>query len=79
MHREIKQLARQARRQGWRITRQANSHLTFYPPQAPDTRITASATPSDSRALRNLLADLKRYGFQPQVHTKSGRRRTRHI
>lgn len=48
--------------QGWRVKRRASGHMTFYAPNGKDM-VTASGTPSDSRAWLNFRSQLKRAGY----------------
>ena len=58
--REIAQLAKKARRQGWTIVRQ-RKHMVFISPTGE--KIFTSSTPSDPRAWKNLRAMLRRTGL----------------
>jgi predicted RNA binding protein YcfA (HicA-like mRNA interferase family) len=54
-------LARQAAAQGWTIRRTKSSHLIWISPTG--ARVVTSSTPSDTRAVRNHRARLKRAGL----------------
>jgi hypothetical protein len=58
---ELKEIIREAERQGWRVEKSGHG-WRFY---APDKEhiVHAAATPSDRRAINNLVSDLRRYGF----------------
>jgi hypothetical protein len=60
---DLKEIARAAENQGWRIVRRRGGHLAFY---APDGKhiVHSSATPSDYRATANLVAELRKHGFR---------------
>jgi len=55
-------LIKAARKQGWRVTLSKNGHLKFVPPDPEAPIVHAGGTPSDVRATRNLIADLRRTG-----------------
>ncbi len=61
---DIKDLAKAAKEQGWRVERTKKMHWRFVPGN-PAMRICIfSGTPSDRRAIHNFLADLRRSGFR---------------
>jgi len=53
-----------ARGQGWRVERTKKMHWRFIPKDPGKPICIFSGTPSDYRAIRNFLADLRRSGFQ---------------
>jgi predicted RNA binding protein YcfA (HicA-like mRNA interferase family) len=57
---DIRQLSRQLRHQGWRVTATNGDHLRFEGPEGQ--LVFGPATPSDHRAIRNLVAKLRREG-----------------
>ncbi len=59
---DLRDIVREARRQGWKVLPTKGGHLEFRSPQGQ--RIFGPSTPSDWRAVRNLLAHLKRGGFE---------------
>ncbi len=59
----VKDLEKAAREQGWRVTRTTKGHWQFWPPDRRIPPATFAGTPSDWRAIRNLIADLRRKGF----------------
>lgn len=63
MKREVRELVREAKRQGWRVEQLKSGHIRLY---APDGKhiVHVSGTPSDRRTLANTIADMRRYGFQ---------------
>jgi len=60
---ELKEIVRAAETQGWRVEQRRGGHLFFYAPDGKNI-VTSGSTPSDSRALRNLIAQLRRHGFE---------------
>lgn len=58
---ELHDIAKCARAQGWNIERTRNGHVRFV---GPDGNIViGSGTPSDKRANKNMLAALRRCGM----------------
>lgn len=68
---EVNQLVKQAKAQGWFITRTKTTHLKWMSPTGKF--FFSSGTPSDSRAIKNLKRDLKVNGFL-EFNNKKGRR-----
>ncbi len=60
----LKELARQALAQGWRVEYTGTGHWKWYPPPPAAGLVVTSSTPSDSRAFKNIEADLRRHGFK---------------
>jgi len=60
---ELKEIAREAERQGWRVGKTKKGHPQFFAPDGENI-ITAAGTPSDHRSIDNLIARLRRYGFK---------------
>jgi hypothetical protein len=60
---ELKEIVKAAGEQGWRVKTTKRQHLLFLAPDGIN-KVTAGGTPSDHRALDNLLSDLRRYGFK---------------
>ncbi len=59
---DLRCLLRDLKRAGWRI--EQSRHLRLYPPSGgPSVRV--SCTPSDARAIQNILSDL-RHALQPE-------------
>ncbi len=50
--------------QEWRVERTSKNQIQFFPPPPSKVIITASGTPSDWRAIKNLLSHLRREGFR---------------
>jgi hypothetical protein len=59
----LRDLEKAAKRQGWRIDRTTAGHPRFWPPDSSTPPAIFSGTPSDRRAIRNFLADLRRKGL----------------
>lgn len=59
---EIRPIAKAAKRQGWEIHGTRNSHNVWISPDG--RKVYTSATPSDPRAMKNFLAELRRNGYQ---------------
>ena len=64
MNKAMKKLTKQAEAQGWRVEPTRNGHIRFLAPDGKTIVIWAS-TPSDHRAWKNGLSQMKRAGFQP--------------
>lgn len=60
---EIKRLVRDLELQGWRVELRKSGHYVAYAPDG-EHMVTFASTPSDHRALRNILALLRRYGYK---------------
>lgn len=60
---DMRDIERAARDQGWRIERTSAGHLKFLHPDPAQGTVIASGTPGDQRAIKNLLAQLRRRGF----------------
>lgn len=52
-----------ARAQQWRIEASRGGHLKCFPPDPRAAIVTVAGTPSDHRALRNILAMMRRSGL----------------
>lgn len=52
-----------AREQGWEVSRTKKAHWRFVPPDPTERIVLTSGTPSNSRTVRNLLAELTRQAF----------------
>jgi hypothetical protein len=59
---EVKEIIRAARRQEWRVKTTKRGHVQFFAPDG-ESIVTSSGTPSDPRALANLIAQLRKYEF----------------
>lgn len=60
---ELKEIIREAERQGWRVGKTKKGHPQFFVPDGENI-VTAAGTPSDHRSIDNLVARLRRYGFK---------------
>ena len=60
----IEDLATMAHRQGWRVERTKRRHWRFVPPDPRAPAVVHGGSPSDHRAIRNIIADLRRSGLQ---------------
>jgi len=60
VNKDLAGLARFARQHGWDIT-QGRSHLKWYGPEGQ--LVVTSRTPSDRRAIANVVAVLRRHGL----------------
>jgi lipocalin len=58
---DVEKLLMEATRQGWRIEDRGRRYLCFSPDGS--TVVTVSKTPSAQNALRNILSDLRKGGF----------------
>lgn len=59
----LRDLEKAAKEQGWEVGRTKKGHPKFVPPDPMKEIVIGSGTPSDWRAMKNLLAQLKRQGF----------------
>ena len=60
---DLPDIEQAAEQQGWRVGRTAKGSPIFYPPDQSRGPIYGSGTPSDSRSIRNLLAEFKAAGL----------------
>lgn len=60
---DIRDIEKAARAQGWQIGTSKKGHLRWVPPDPSKPIVVGSGTPSDHRAVRNFLAQLKRSGL----------------
>jgi hypothetical protein len=58
-----KDLRKAAREQGWEIGQTSKGHTRWVPPDKTKPIVVGSGTPGDQRAIKNLLAQLRRSGF----------------
>ena len=59
---EVKELVRAAKKQGWRVRETTKGYLLFDP--SGRHKESVHKTPSDWRSLRHSLSRMKRYGFE---------------
>lgn len=67
---DLRDIEEAAREQGFRVGRTKRGHSVFYPPDPQSGPVFGSGTPGDQRSLRNLLAQLRRAGFDWPPHRK---------
>lgn len=60
---DIRKIEQAARKQGFRVERTSKGHIRFVPPDPTKAIVIASGTPSDTRAIHNLVARLRRSGL----------------
>lgn len=60
---ELKEIVKAAEKQNWRIKKTKKGHLMFLCPDGINS-LTTGGTPGDHRAIDNLLAQLRSYGFK---------------
>ena len=60
-NKDIQQLITKATKQGWRVERTKGSHLKWRPPRGQF--VISAYSPSDPRAIKNIVKELKRRGF----------------
>jgi predicted lactoylglutathione lyase len=61
-HKEVKELVKAAKKQGWRVKRITNGYM-LYDPSGHHSE-TVHMTPSDRRGLRRSLSRVRGYGFK---------------
>lgn len=59
-----KKVTREAERQGWRIERGRKGQFKLIPPDPARQIVFVHATPSDHRAIKNAIAEMRRQGFR---------------
>jgi hypothetical protein len=64
MNTTVRDLIRAARRAGWRITHTGSGHIKLTPPAPKRATVVIASTPSDRRAWRNILADIRKAGLR---------------
>lgn len=60
----LRDIEKAARAQGWTVTCTKRGHPKFIPPDPSRSIVIGSGTPSDQRALRNLIAEVRRQGMK---------------
>ncbi len=58
---EINDLIKELEKQGWKVTHR-KKHFMAYPPDKTKSPVTIAASPSDHRAIKNLVAWCKERG-----------------
>lgn len=61
---ELRNLAKLAKEQGWEFGRTNSGHVKFCSPYSDTPPVFYSGTPSDHRSHKNLLAKLRRAGLE---------------
>lgn len=60
---KLRKIRKRARNQGWTIEITGSGHLKWVPPKKSEDIVFSASTPSDHRALKNLLSRLKKSGL----------------
>lgn len=60
---DLQKIIKAAKEQGWEVGKTQKGHWKLVPPDPTKRIVIGSGTPGDQRAIRNLLAELKRQGF----------------
>lgn len=60
---ELKEVLREAERQGWTVTETGGGHYKLVPPNKDKPIVYIGKTPSDFRALANIIARMRKSGF----------------
>ena len=63
LKKELREILREARRQGWRVEQTRSGHYMLYAPKGRGI-VTAAGTPSSAASIRNTLAKMRSYGFR---------------
>lgn len=61
IQKEVKELIKEAKRQGWRV--KEGKHYKLYAPDG-ETIVVVGKTPSDRRSLENSISDMRKAGFR---------------
>lgn len=59
---DLKKILAEAERQGWRVQLLKSGHYRLYAPDGKSI-VHAASTPSDHRAVDNMIAQMRAYGF----------------
>lgn len=62
--RDFQEIKQAARKQSWTIERTNNNHYMFKSPDGT-TQVLAGGTYKDRHSLKNLVAELRKGGFEP--------------
>jgi hypothetical protein len=65
MSKDLKQLMKTAKKQGWEIKVTGGGHLKWISPESGF--VFSALTPSDRRAIQNIVHQLKIRGFDPRA------------
>jgi len=60
---DLRDVVKAAEEQGFRVERTSKGHWKFFPPDPAKPAEFFSGTPSDQRAIKNLIAKLRRAGL----------------
>lgn len=71
-NKDVLEIVRRARRQGFRVEQTGGDHWRFVPPDKTKGIYFSAGTPSDVRGLRNMIAELRQRGY---VHRRIKHRR----
>jgi hypothetical protein len=63
MDSETRRLIKAAVDQGWRVRETGKNYLLFWPPDRKRSCVIRAKTPSDHRAERNFLQEMRKRGF----------------
>ena len=63
MKKEILEVLKEAQDQGWRVVDSSKGWM-LYPPDRSQGPVAVHGTPSDRRALSNMIAEMRRRGFR---------------
>ncbi|MEX0755714.1 MAG: hypothetical protein WD556_11455 [Actinomycetota bacterium] len=61
---DLKEVFREAERQGWKVTQTPGGHWKLVPPDPSKDIVHTGKTPSDHKALANVIAQMRRSGFR---------------
>jgi RNA 3'-terminal phosphate cyclase len=61
---DMQQLARKAERQGWTVVITGGTHIKWTSPAGE--KVFSSYSPSDHRAIKNTITNLRKKGFVPE-------------
>lgn len=60
---ELKEIVREAEKQGWRAKRTKRGHWMLLAPDRK-SKVLIAGTPSDRRSMANAISRMRRYGFR---------------
>jgi hypothetical protein len=63
LKKELREILREARRQGWRVRLTRGGHYKLYAPDGENI-VTTGSTPSSPSSIRELLAHMRSFGFK---------------
>jgi len=64
LKKDLRAILREAERQGWQVELRKGGPYKLRPPAGQGPPITTGSTPGDRRGLLNLIARMRRYGFE---------------